>query len=69
MLLVPQVTLHPFDKWEVDFVGPINPDGKRTGAWYIITMIDYLTRWEEVAPVVDSTTMKTTIFFFENIIN
>ena len=30
--LVPQVMLQPFDKWEVDFVGPINLPEKRTGA-------------------------------------
>ena len=43
MLLLPQVTLKPFDKWVVDFVGPINPPRKRTRARYIITKIDYLT--------------------------
>ena len=41
--LVPQLTLKDFNKWVVDFVGPISPVGKRTGARYIITMVDYLT--------------------------
>ena len=68
MPLVPQVTLQPFDKWVVYFVGPINPRGKRTGAWYIITMTNYLTRWAEVARVVDCTAMTTTRFMFENIV-
>ena len=45
MLLVPQITLQPFDKWAMDFVGPINPLGKRNGARYIITATNYLTRW------------------------
>ena len=36
ILLQPQITLRAFDKWAIDFVGPINSLGKGTGARYII---------------------------------
>ena len=52
--LNPQVTLQAFDKWAIDFVGPINPLGKRTRSRYIITTTDYLTRWDEAKLVKDS---------------
>ena len=68
MPLVPQVTLQPFDKWVMDFVGPINPPRKRTGLRYIITATDYLTRWEEAAPVLDVIVATATRFIFENIL-
>jgi len=46
MPLNPQIMLQPFEKWAIDFVGPIQPQGK-IGARYIIITTKYLTRWAE----------------------
>eukprot|EP00253_Pinus_taeda_P006663 PITA_06663 len=67
MPLVPQVTLQAFDKWAIDFVRPITPLGRRTGARYIITMIDYMTRWAEAQPVRDCNANIVAKFIFEYI--
>lgn len=45
--LHPQVSLQAFEKWVIDFIGPIQPVGKKTGAHYIITSMEYLTKWAE----------------------
>jgi hypothetical protein len=37
MPLAPQLTLQAFEKWAIDFIGHINPPGKRTRERYIIT--------------------------------
>eukprot|EP00253_Pinus_taeda_P036613 PITA_36613 len=50
MPLQPQVTFEPFEKWGMDFVGPINPPSKQRYyiiVCYIIVCIDYLTKWAE----------------------
>ena len=39
----PQVTFEPFEKWGMEFVGPINPPSKPKQ--YIIVCIDYLKKW------------------------
>ena len=57
-----------FDKWAIDFVGPINPTTKRKRSRYIITMTKYLTRWVEATPFKDFNTETTTHFLFEKVI-
>eukprot|EP00253_Pinus_taeda_P004038 PITA_04038 len=66
--LNPRVLLQPFEKWAIDFVGVIQPPGKKTGAWYIIIAIKYLTRWVEAQPVKDCTRATTTKFLFEYVL-
>jgi hypothetical protein len=68
MPLRPQVTLQAFDKWAIDFMGPINPLTKRMGARYIITAMEYLTRWVEGALVKYCNARTTAHFLFEQVI-
>lgn len=39
----------------IEFVGPIQPPRKKMGAWYIIIVTEYLTRWEKVQLAKDYT--------------
>ena len=68
MPLVPQITLKTFDKWAVNFVGPIITIGKHLGIGYIITMTDYLTIWAKAIPVKYCTPATAAKFLFENVV-
>jgi len=50
-------------------VGPINQRGKRNGVRYIITTIDYLTRWAKEKPVKDCNAETVAKFIFEYILS
>jgi hypothetical protein len=45
MPLNPQVVLEPFDRWALDFIGPINPPSNQKV--YILVCTDYMTKWVE----------------------
>jgi hypothetical protein len=62
------MTLQAFEKWAINFVGPINPLGKCTGARCIITMIEYLTRWAEARAVKDCSETTVAHFIIDDII-
>jgi hypothetical protein len=68
MPLVPQLTLQAIEKWDIDFVGPINPPRKHTGARYIITTTKYLTKWKEARAIKDCSATTTAWFIFNEII-
>jgi transposase InsO family protein len=68
MPLSPQLTLQEFEKWAIDFVGPINPLGKRTRERYIITVTEYLTRWAEATEVKECSETIAARFIFDDII-
>ena len=64
----PQVSLQPFEKWAIDFVGLIQPPGKKMGAWYIITTTEYLTKWAEAQLVKDCIVATTVKFLFDYVL-
>jgi hypothetical protein len=68
MSLQPQVTLKAFDKWAIEFVGPVHPLAKRTGVRYIIAAMEYLTRWAEAPQVKDCNIETVAHFLFEQVI-
>ena len=65
MPLQPQVHLEPFDKWALDFIGPINPASN--GKKYILICIDYVTKWVEAKAMTKATKNAVLSFLFEEI--
>ena len=68
MPLVPILAQAPFEKWGIDFVGPIAPASKYGQKCYILVATDYVTKWAEaVATKIDNSNTVAT-FLYENII-
>lgn len=48
--LKPMVIEEPFRQWGIDFIGVLNPTSSSNHN-YVLTTIDYFTKWVEVAPI------------------
>lgn len=55
----------PFEKWGIDFVGPISPAAKYTQACYIIVAMDYYTKWTEARATRRNDARSTAKFLYE----
>ncbi|MCO5547027.1 hypothetical protein L7F22_000468 [Adiantum nelumboides] len=68
MLLHPIKVTQPFQKWDLNFVGPISPAARNTQSRYIIVATDYVTKWAEAKASRKADAITTAKFLFENII-
>ncbi|KAH9274690.1 hypothetical protein BASA83_002881 [Batrachochytrium salamandrivorans] len=59
---VPPVAL-PFERWGIDFYGPMVET--KSGSKYLITCIDYATRWVLAKPVREMTEAAVATFLYE----
>jgi len=64
--LTPIIPLAPFEKWGIDFIGPIDPMSARKRR-YIILATDYATKWVEARATVKNDALTAASFLFEEI--
>jgi hypothetical protein len=65
MPLNPRILLEPFERWALDFVGPINlPSNQKV---YIVVCTDYMTKWVEAKVLHRATEEAVLDFLFEDI--
>ncbi|OMH82338.1 Retrovirus-related Pol polyprotein from transposon [Zancudomyces culisetae] len=65
--LHPFLAMRPFEIMGIDFVGPINPIAK-SGNKYVITAIDYLTKWPIAVAVPHATSEVVINFLFTKVV-
>ena len=68
MPLNPILAQAPFEKWGIDFVGPIAPASRNGQKRYILVAIDYVTKWAEAVATKTDNASAVATFLYENII-
>jgi hypothetical protein len=63
--LNPQVVLKPFERWALDFIGPIHPPSNQKV--YLLVCTDYMTKWVEAKALHSATEEVVLDFLFEYI--
>ena len=65
MYLQPQLVVEPFDRWDLDFVGPIRPHSKQKA--YILVCTNYKTKWVEAVALVKANDQAVIDFLYGEI--
>ena len=65
MPLQPQVMIEPFEKWALDFLGPISPMSRKKK--YILVCTDYVTKWVEAKALFRAIEKLVVEFIYEEI--
>ena len=65
MELTPIIARQPFEKWGIDFMGPITPAAQYSQARYIIVATDYMTKWAEARATRKNDARTTARFLWE----
>ena len=60
-----QVLIEPFEKWTLDFVGPVNPPSKQKK--YILVCTHYVNKWAEAKALPFANEKSVVNFLFEDI--
>ncbi|MCO5594436.1 hypothetical protein L7F22_048466 [Adiantum nelumboides] len=63
----PILPLEPFQKWRLDFVGPIKPRAHKIGSRYILVATDYASKWVEAVALRDNKAASVARFLYKNI--
>ena len=68
MPFVPILAQTLFEKWGIDFVGPIAPTSQNGQKRYILVATDYVTKWTEAVAMKTDNANTIATFLYENII-